>query len=164
MQTRLKVSLSALVALAAAAQALPVPDDVLYWAVSLRIAGTKTFADHLAAEGKKDGPARATVKKEIGLTDAEYAAVEAIAADFLAANQQRLDIRTGIFKGLNGQPPTPAQLGQLKASEAQYQATAAQQIGKLHAALGPRFSVLDNWARSAVLPHVGYSPMQKGAK
>jgi hypothetical protein len=143
--------------------ALPVPDSLLYLAASRRIAGTKAFADRLKAEHKDDRPMRNSLKNRLGLTDAEYQAVEAIALDYVAADQKYFDDRTQLAKSLSG-TDRAVQRAQLQAQDVAHAAETEALIDLFHKVLGERFHLLDDWAHSEVLPSVGNSQMQREAK
>lgn len=142
----------------------PVPDDVLYWSVFHRIQTQKDFTAHLAAEGKDTRGSSTFLQKDIGLTDAEWAQLQAISDDFIAQEKTYLASRTQLFEAIkaDGATPDPVKQAQLQKLEQDNSASRMAHLDQLKQSLGPQtFKVLDDWARKEVLPHTGHKEIRK---
>ena len=145
-----------------------VPDSTLYIAVFQRIQGTQNFAAQLAGKGKNSKALRDSETNAIGLTEAEYAAIEPIALDCLAKQTAYFQARGALLTQIRNQSPQPATAAQQAQMNKLISDNAAQigsHIAQLQNTLGQQsFAKLDQWARKSILPNIGYQPIQKGGK
>lgn len=142
-----------------------VPDVILYRALFQRVTSQKTFADHIAAQGKNDSAARIALRDQAGLSAQEYATLESTARDCLAAHSTYLAQRSQMFTAIQAAaaPATASQKAQLAKLAADDDAMSQAHIAQLHTGLGDaRFQALDAFARSAILPHIVYKPIKRG--
>lgn len=146
----------------AVAQEAPPPQWAIYMDFFGAVAFYESFGDRLKAMGKDDGRTRFTIKRESGLTDAEYALLKAAALESIRRQREARAEITRIRKSypendwLSGRVPKDVGLrvGQLfKAEMAVPDETAAS----LREKLGPeRFNVLDRYIKTRKT-HLGYS-------
>ena len=147
-----------------AQQSPTIPDEHLYRAVFRRILAQEAFGDQIDAKGHSSANARAKFRRDAQLTDAEDAALKAIAKAFGAAdeaNRQRLAQLVASLKDPGGKA-NPAAVGpELKRLQEERSTMVLDSIAQLKARFGPsRFAALNGYVRSAIAPRVGYKKIE----
>jgi hypothetical protein len=142
----------------------PIPDWVLYSGLFRRVCWQEDFGDRLDAAGKNSSFERSHIQKAAGLTVEEDVALKRISKDWYAAHRAYHSQRDQLIASRRanagvGKTPDPNIAMQMYKLEVQHDAMIADHIALLKSALGARFQLLDNYVRTEIQPHMGYSVM-----
>jgi hypothetical protein len=136
----------------------------LYHALFKQVAIFQQMANALQAKGKNNSGALHEVKRRVGLTDAEEAALNTIAATSIAAfeageKSANAIVTQFVNQNAKGTPMPTALQQQYQAQKGQDLQAVLSAVQQLQTAFGQaRFQILDNYVRTSVAKGVNTTP------